>query len=192
MEKVKEKLEEATDRNCRQRARKCKDKTLNIGDRVFIRKIRAKGEDKLAQRWRGPFRIKAQKNPGVYKLRDLRTGKITEQHIENIKDQIMAREAEIPLAECPEARLAFPRAEVVEAKTGNKDARTPEGAQSDNWVDDSFWLNYAPLQEPLEDDEDVPESQQQQKGRKKSPTQRKENRKSHENQHKMITRNKAR
>merc|ERR1711874_755357 len=78
MEKVKEKLEEATDRNCRQRAKKCKDKTLNIGDRVFIKKIRGKGEDKLAQKWRGPFRIKAQKNPGVYKLRDLRSGKITE------------------------------------------------------------------------------------------------------------------
>ena len=192
MEKVKEKLEEATDRNCRQRAKKCKDKTLNIGDRVFIKKIRGKGEDKLAQKWRGPFRIKAQKNPGVYKLRDLRSGKITEQHIENIKDQIIAREAEIPLAECPEARLAFPRAEVVEAKSRNKDANTPEGAHDDNWVDDSFWLNYAPPQEPLGYDEDIPENAHQPKGRKKSPTQIKENRKPHENQHKMITRNKAR
>ena len=120
----------------------------------------------------------------------LRNGKITEQHIENIKDQIIAREAEIPLAECPEARLAFPRAEVVETKTRNKDENTPEGAQGDNWVDDSFWLNYAPPEKPLEYDEDIPKSAQQ-KGRNKSPTQRKENRKSHENQHQMITRNKG-
>merc|ERR1712033_117837 len=84
-----------------------------IGDRVFIKKIRAKGEDKLAPEWKGPFRIKAQINPGVYKLKDLSNGKVFEQHIENIKNQIIAREAEIPLAECPEARLAFPRAEEV-------------------------------------------------------------------------------
>ena len=191
MERVKEKLEEATDRNCRQRAKKCRDKTLNIGDRVFIKKIRAKGEDKLAPKWKGPFRIKAQKNPGVYKLKDLRNGKVFEQHIENIKNQIIAREAEIPLAECPEARLAFPRAEEVEAKTGNKDAETPEGGPGDNWVDDSFWLNYAPTQESQTEDENVPESLQQQEGRKKKAAQRKDRRKPRENQHKMVTRNKA-
>ena len=191
MERVKEKLEEATDRNCRQRAKKCRDKTLNIGDRVFIKKIRAKGEDKLAPKWKGPFRIKAQKNPGVYKLKDLRNGKVFEQHIENIKNQIIAREAEIPLAECPEARLAFPRAEEVEAKTGNKDAETPEGGPGDNWVDDSFWLNYALTQESQMEDENVSESLQQQEGRKKNTTQRKDSRKPRENQHRMVTRNKA-
>merc|ERR1712121_90634 len=174
MERVKEKLEEATDRNCRQRAKKCRDKTLNIGDRVFIKKIRAKGEDKLAPKWKGLFCIKVQKNPGVYKLKDLRTGKVFEHHIENIKNQIIAREAEIPLAECPKARLAFPRAEEVEAKTGNKDAETPEGGPGDNGVDDSFWLNYAPTQESQTEYENVPEILQQQEGRKKNTTQRKD------------------
>ena len=87
--------------------------------------------------------------------------------------------------------MAFPRAEVVEAKTGNKDVNTPEGAQSDNWVDDSFWLNYAPTQEHLGFDENVAESTQQQGGRS-STTQRRRNKKTHENQHKMVTRNKAR
>merc|ERR1712121_170353 len=139
----------------------------------------------------GPFRIKAQKNPGVYKLKDLRMGKVFEQHIENIKNQIIAREAEIPSAECPEARLAFPRAEEVEAKTGNKDAETPEGGPGNNWVDDSFWLNYAPTQESQMENENVPESLQQQERRKKKAAQRKDRRKPRENQHKMVTRNKA-
>ena len=47
MERVKEKLEEATDRNCRQRAKICKDKTLHIGDRVFVRRVKGKGDGKI-------------------------------------------------------------------------------------------------------------------------------------------------
>ena len=57
LEKVKEKLEEAFDRYCRLRARKCKDKSLNVSDRVFIKHVRTKVESKLCQKWQGPYRI---------------------------------------------------------------------------------------------------------------------------------------
>ena len=83
------------------------------------------------------------KNPGVYKLKDLATGKITEQHIENIKEKIiMAREAEVPISECPNARLPFPQAE--ENVPARQQKRIPEGHAADDWIDDSFWLTPAP------------------------------------------------
>ena len=81
----------------------------------------------------------SQKNPGVYKLKDLRTGKVCEHHIENIKEKvIMARESEVPLEECPEARLPFPVQE--EEGTLRSKKHTPEGKPNDNFVDNSFWL----------------------------------------------------
>ena len=139
LEKVKEKLLESADRNCRQRAKKCKEKTLKIDDRVFIKNIQKKGQSKLIPKWQGPYRIMSQKNPGVYKLKDLRTGKVCEHHIENIKEKvIMARESEVPLEECPEARLPFPVQE--EEGTLRSKKHTPEGKPNDNFVDNSFWL----------------------------------------------------
>ena len=155
LERVKEKLEEASDRSCRARARKCKDKSLQVGDRVYIRHVRKKGESKLTQKWQGPYRVLEQKNPGVYKLRDLRSGKTTEQHIENIKDQEMARESEIPIGECPQARLPFPRAEVLEVQE-EPAKQIPEGTPSDNWVDDSYWLNSVPHSEQQQGDVNLP------------------------------------
>ena len=139
MELVKEKLLEAADENCRQVQKKCKERTLQIDDRVFLRRIQKKGESKLVPRWKGPFRILAQKNPGVYKLKELLTGKVTEQHIENIKNGtlIMARESEIPLNECPQARKPYPSEQVQE---GRPPRRVPEGAPDDDWYDDTFWL----------------------------------------------------
>ena len=109
LQQVKEKLLEAADSSGRQRAKKCKERTLKLDDRVLLRRIKKKGESKLIPKWKGPYHIIAQKNPGVYKLKELKNGKITEQHIENISEKvIMARESEVPLAECPEARLPFP------------------------------------------------------------------------------------
>merc|ERR1712055_1107203 len=67
LEVVKEKLLEAADEQCRQRQKKCSEKTLNVDDRVFIRRQQKKGESKLVEKWKGPFRILSQKNPGVYK-----------------------------------------------------------------------------------------------------------------------------
>ena len=85
----------------------------------------------------------SEKNPGVYKLKDLATGKITEQHIENIKEKIiMAREAEVPISECPNARLPFPQTE--ENIPARQQKRIPEGHAADDWIDDSFWLTPAP------------------------------------------------
>ena len=139
LEKVREKLLEEADRSARQVQKKCKEKSLQIDDRVFIRRIQKKGESKLIPKWKGPYRVLSQNNPGVYKLKDLYTGKITEQHIENISQKVtVARESEIPLSECPNARLPFPQEEVEEI--GRRPKQIPEGAQDDNWVEDSYWL----------------------------------------------------
>ena len=107
---------------------------------MFIRRIQKKGESKLIPKWQGPYRIIGQKNPGVYKLKDLQTNKVIEQHIENIREKVvMARESEIPLAECPKARLPFPTQE--EQENGRTPKQIPEGAPDNNWFDDTFWLN---------------------------------------------------
>ena len=141
MESIKEKLLEAADRNCRQRAKHCKEKTLQVEDRVFIRRIQKKNESKLIPKWQGPYRILSQKNPGVYKLKDLKTGKVSEVHIENIKEKvIMARESEIPLVECPEARLPFPMEDTNIAESLKPKIIIPEGAANDNWIDVSHEL----------------------------------------------------
>ena len=138
-EKVKEKLLEESDRSARQVQKKCKEKSLQIDDRVFIKRLQKKGESKLSPRWKGPYRVLSQKNPGVYKLKDMYTGKISEQHIENISQKvIVAREAEVPLEECPKARLPFPEGE--EEEVGRQSKRIPEGDQNDDWIDDHYWL----------------------------------------------------
>ena len=137
--KVKEKLLEEADRSARIRQKKCKDKTLRLDDRVFIKRIQKKGESKLVPKWRGPFRVIQQKSPSVYKLKDLCTGKITEQHIENISQKvIIARESEVPLNDCPKARLPFPQEDI--GNLGRHPEHVPEGARDDNWEDDHYWL----------------------------------------------------
>ena len=149
MEKVKENLLESADRNCRRRAKHCKENTLRVDDRVYIKRIQKKGESKLIPKWQGPYRILNQKNPGVYKMKDLRTGKITEQHIENISEKvIMAREAEIPLTECPEARLPFPTLQDTDSKKQSHSRVIPEGAPDDNWIDGSHILNDPHVRDP--------------------------------------------
>merc|ERR1712121_72945 len=67
LEKVKEKLLEAADEQCRQVQKKCSNKTLQIDDRVFIKKQKLKGDNKLTAKWQGPYRILSQKNQG-YKI----------------------------------------------------------------------------------------------------------------------------
>ena len=90
-----------------------------------------------------------QKNPGVYKLKDLRTGKITEQHIENISENVeMARESEIPLEECPEARLPFPELQNADSKELTHSRVLPEGADDDNYVDNSHLLLVPQVTDP--------------------------------------------
>ena len=71
-------------------------------------------------------------------MKELATGKITEQHIENIRNRnvAIAREAEIPLAECPEARKPFP----TEEREDGGVSKVPEGHPTDDWFDDTFWL----------------------------------------------------
>ena len=94
----------------------------------------------MIPKWQGPYRILNQKNPGVYKLKDLCTGKITE-HFENISEKvIMARESEIPTEECPQARQPFPMLQEDESKEPHHLKIVPEGATDDNWVDGSHLL----------------------------------------------------
>ena len=139
LEKVKEKLLEEADKSARSIQKKCKDKSLQIDDRVFIKRKQKKNEGKLSPKWKGPYRVMSRKTPNQYKLKDLYTGKITDQHIENISKNItVARESEIPLAECPTARLPFPQPE--EEEIGRQPKEIPEGAPDDNWIDDSYWL----------------------------------------------------
>ena len=114
-----------------------------MDDRVFIRRQQKKGESKLVEKWKGPFRILSQKNPGVYKLKDIKSGKVSEHHIENIKQKLlMARESEIPLEECPTARLPYPPNE--ENEKGRPVSRVPEGRPGDDWIDETFLLEESP------------------------------------------------
>ena len=142
METVKQKLLEAAEKSGRKRLKKSKERQLNINDRVFIKRIQKKGESKLVPKWKGPYRIIAQKSPNVYKLKDLKTNKTEDQHIENIKNSIgMARESEIPLEECPNARLPFQKVEEEKVQPRrSKRIRDREGSDKDNFVDDSFLL----------------------------------------------------
>ena len=138
LQKVKEKLLESADKNSRRRAKYCKEKTLKVDDRVFIKNIQKKGQSKLIPKWQGPYRIISQKNPGVYKLKCLRSGKTSEHHIENIKEKVlMAREAEIPLEDCPQARLPFPE---IEEENNKVTKHIPEQSAEENFVDTSFVL----------------------------------------------------
>ena len=124
--KVKENLLETADRTCRQEAKNRKEsRPLEVNDRVFVKRVKKKGESKLVSKWQGPYRILSRKTPNVYKLKDLRTGKTVEHHIENIKGQVfISRESEIPLTQCPEARLPFPvetgEREPQQSETGTK------------------------------------------------------------------------
>ena len=52
----------------------------------------------------------------------------------------MSRESEIPLSECPHARLPYPTYEEEGSLLPQKDKR-PEGGPEDNWIDDSFHLD---------------------------------------------------
>ena len=140
METVKQKLLEASEASGRRRLKRSKERQLSIGDRVFIRRIQKKGESKLVPRWKGPYRIISQKSPNVYKLKDLTTSKSFEQHIENIKNSVcMARESEIPLEQCPNARLPFQEEETTEPRRSAR-VRAREGTDKDDFVDDSFLL----------------------------------------------------
>ena len=144
LEIVKQKLLEAADINCRKRQKVCKEKQLNVGDRVFIRRIQKKGESKLIPRWKGPYRILERKSPNVYRIKCVTSGKTTDQHIENIKSSVIARESEIPLDECPNARLPFQEEEPEESVkpvTRRRSPRINEGSEHDNWIDDTFWLD---------------------------------------------------
>ena len=93
-------------------------------------------------------------------MKDLKTGKITDQHIENISEKVlMARESEVPLAECPEARLPFPLLEKPTSNHSDMSKVIPEGAADDNWVDDSFWLNSSiPEENSVRSDRPMPEN----------------------------------
>ena len=48
----------------------------------------------------------------------------------------IAREAEIPLDECPQARKPFP----TEEREDGGASKVPEGHPTDDWFDDTFWL----------------------------------------------------
>ena len=58
-----------------------------------------------------------------------------------MKNQVIAREAEVPLSECPLARIPFP---MIESETLGEAREVPEGTPQDDWVLDSYWLNVAP------------------------------------------------
>ena len=58
-----------------------------------------------------------------------------------MKNQVIAREAIVPLTECPLARIPFP---MIEDETLAEAREVPEGAPQDDWVLDSYWLNVAP------------------------------------------------
>ena len=65
-----------------------------------------------------------------------------------MKDQVIARETEVPHEECPLARLPLP---IADSEAQGKAKVVPEGAPHDNWVDDSYWLNVAPPEQQRTD-----------------------------------------
>ena len=75
---------------------------------------------------------------------------MTTQHIENISERvILARENELPLAECPDARRPYPRdPDEVQAKT----VTSSEGSPSD-YFDCTYWLDTE--EDVVKDEEEV-------------------------------------
>ena len=59
-----------------------------VVDSVYVRRIKnKKGQNKLCQRWTGPYRVLAQKSlfQVIFQLRNVVTGKQIETHIGNLK-----------------------------------------------------------------------------------------------------------
>ena len=100
---VRNKLIESADRQVIQRDKKAKDNRVNIDDRVFVKKVRNKpGDNKLSERFRGPYRVLSQKSPTVFRLKELQTNKEIEAHVENLK---IVKERDVSLEIVPQARI---------------------------------------------------------------------------------------
>ena len=102
---VRQKLSAAADYQCRAKGPPFTPE-LSEGQRVFVKRIRKKGESKLAPKWEGPFRVIENVRPYVYKLRPINGGKVVKVHRDNVKS--LALEANISSKEVPVARAVYP------------------------------------------------------------------------------------
>ena len=76
------------------------------GSRVFMKRIRKKGEGKLTPNWSGPFRVVKSPKPYVYDIKPVRGGKTIRVHMDNLKP--LALEKTINDKVAPGARDVFP------------------------------------------------------------------------------------
>ena len=113
-------LMEASDRRIQYQQKKAHECKIKIDDRVFIKKVRnSPGDNKLTQKWLGPFRVLTQKSPTVFSLKNLTNNKIVQAHVENIK---IIKERWATIEEVPNARLPFqedPQLEINDAENDN-------------------------------------------------------------------------
>lgn len=82
---VKQNLEKAADQRELQRSKKAKNSELKMGQRVFIRRIRKKGEGKFTPIWKGPYRVLENVRPNVYKIQEIGTRRTKVMHMEALK-----------------------------------------------------------------------------------------------------------
>ena len=129
---IRERLLEATDKQCREKDRTSKPININIDDRVYVKLIKnKKGQGKLTPRWVGPFRVLSQLSPSGFKLQHIMSGKIKTVHPENMK--VVAEES-APIDMVPQARIPLHPVEDAEFNPDQMEGRdtpVPPSSQAD-------------------------------------------------------------
>ena len=141
---VKAKLLENADRRIQDQDKHARPCSIKLDDRVFIKYVKNKpGDNKLSQRFQGPYRVVSQKSPTVFRLKHLANNKIIEAHVENMK---VVQERMADISDVPEARLPFPEPELpppVPAQPADPSDSLLEHA-ADAWAEDPAVVTQPP------------------------------------------------
>ena len=103
-QRVKEIMEKAASDRERRRERTARVTELALDQRVFIKRLKKKGDSKLSPRWRGPYRIIQLIKPNVYRLQEVGSNRRTVAHLEGMK---ICPESLISRDDAPRARVIY-------------------------------------------------------------------------------------
>ena len=99
-------LEEAKGINEKAQCKKARIKTIQVGDRVYVRRVPTAGTPaKLQPAYTGPYRVTEKVSDVVVKLRNIRNGKMTTLHTDRIR--IIHEDNATPQMN-PNVRRAYP------------------------------------------------------------------------------------
>ena len=108
-------LEEAKGELDRNQSKRSRIKPLNIGDRVYVKRVPTKGAPtKLQPAYSGPFRVIDKISDVVIKVRNIRTGNIKTLHTDRIR---VIHEDNTTLQQNPNVRKAYPVHDECEARS---------------------------------------------------------------------------